>query len=206
MGEPGVVAHHEVAELELLVQLAGSDGRRLVLRLVHGQQHLLAVAAGPVLGGRDDEVDLHLGAGHRLQRLLDQTGESVLQPVLGQLAGDADAEDASFRREQGGVLQPGFVARLRQLEPELVLYGDPDLVRSHFASTPRPLGTRPSRLWTKSVRGLVPAPRPGRRTAAGQRLCRARRRAGENRALWKTLGKTVVSLGALPREVWKGCG
>jgi hypothetical protein len=25
-------------------------------------------------------------------------------------------------------------------------------------------------------------------------------------SLWKTLGKTVVSLGALPPEVWKGCG
>ena len=131
VGEPRVAAHHEGAELELLVELAVRNLDGLFEDLI-GEVEVLGVGHGralAVLG--DDEVDLDLGSGHRLEGLLDQPGEAILEPVLGELARDADPKDAAVRRKQHRVLQPRLVARSGELEPQLVLDGSPDLVLIH---------------------------------------------------------------------------
>src|SRR6266853_5452499 len=125
---------------------------------------VLAIGRGqrrPMAARRDDEVDADLGAGHGLERLLDEAGETILEPVLCQLARDADAECAAVRRHDRRVLEPHVVRALGQLKAELLLDLGPDLILVHV--TPSPIrwpagsaskGAAPTRLRTPGNNGL----------------------------------------------------
>src|SRR5437588_8854071 len=90
----------------------------------------------PVTAWRDHKVDVHLSPCDRLQRLLDETGEAILQPVLGQLAWYSDAERAAVGRHNRSVLEPHVVGTFSELKPELLLDLRPDLVLVHLLISP----------------------------------------------------------------------
>src|SRR6266702_8790519 len=85
---------------------------------------------------RDDEVDADLGAGHSLQRLLDEARETVLEPIFRELARHSDAECAAVRRHDRRVLEPHVVRALGQLKAELLLDLGPDLILVHVTPSP----------------------------------------------------------------------
>ena len=140
-----VVAHDEGRELETRIEVGRQD-RPGVMRL--DAVLVTVVARGlesvwvagehrwPVPDWRDHEVDVHLSACDRLKRLLDQTGEAILQPVLRQLAGHADAERAAISRHHRGVFEPHVIGALGELKPELLLDLRPDLVLVHLLTSP----------------------------------------------------------------------
>src|SRR6266851_7116319 len=99
--------------------------------LVIGREQRRSMAAG-----RDNEVDADLGAGHGLERLLDEAGEPILEPVLRQLARDTDAECAAVRRHDRSVLEPHVVRALGQLKSKLLLDLGPDLILVHVTPSP----------------------------------------------------------------------
>src|ERR1700716_804752 len=76
----------------------------------------------------------------RLQGLLDQSGEAILEPVLGQLARHPDAERAAVSGHHRRVFQPHVVGALGELEPQLLLHLRPDLV---LIQLPPPLPSLP---------------------------------------------------------------
>ena len=98
---------------------------------------------------RDYEVDADLGAGHSLQRFLDEARETIFEPVLRELARDTDAECAAVRRHDRRVLEPHVVRALGQLEPELLLDLGPDLILVHVT---------PSRNWLPAGSSSESAP------------------------------------------------
>src|SRR5713226_276266 len=63
---------------------------------------------------------------------MDQSGEAVLQPILGELAGHADLERVAVSRNHRRVLEPHVVGPLGELEAQLLLDLRPDLVLVHF--------------------------------------------------------------------------
>ena len=140
-----VVAHDEGRELETRIEVGRQD-RTGVMPSDAVLVTVVARGIGSVwVGGehrrpvpcwRDHEVDVHLSAGDRLQRLLDETGEAILQPVLRQLAGYADAERAAISRHHRGVFEPHVIGALGELKPELLLDLRPDLVLVHLLTSP----------------------------------------------------------------------
>src|SRR5213080_140393 len=66
----------------------------------------------PMVARRDDEVDADLGAGHSLQRFLDEARETIFEPVLRELARDTYAECAAVRRHDRRVLSHMSYVRL----------------------------------------------------------------------------------------------
>jgi len=71
---------------------------------------------GPMTGRRDDEVNVDLRARDRLEGFLDQSGEAILQPVLGELAGHSDPERIAVGRYDRRVFEPHVVRPLGELE------------------------------------------------------------------------------------------
>src|SRR5437879_3738881 len=85
---------------------------------------------------RDDEVDTDLGAGHGLQRFLDEARDTSFESVLPELARYPYAECAAVRRHDRRVLEPHVVRALGELEAELLLDLGPDLILVHVTPSP----------------------------------------------------------------------
>src|SRR6202162_148978 len=83
---------------------------------------------GTVTRWRDDKIDIDIRTGDRLEGFLDEAGESVRKPVLGELAWHTDPVGVVVGGKHRGVLQPHVVGPLGQLEPQLLLDLRPDLV------------------------------------------------------------------------------
>src|SRR4051812_23749077 len=105
------------------------------------------VVRRPMARRSDHEVDVDLGTGHGLQSFLDEARETILEPVLRELARHADAKRAALHRNHRSVLQPHVVSPLRELKAELLLDLRPDLVLVHRASSLE----RHHSLWIGSV-------------------------------------------------------
>src|SRR5207248_1687970 len=78
-----------------------------------------------VSGRSNHEINVDLRSGDRLQRLLDEPGEAILQPVLGQLARHADAKGRPVSGDDRRVLEPHVVGPLGELKPKLFEHEPP---------------------------------------------------------------------------------
>src|SRR5438105_7135680 len=134
VGEAGVVADHEVLELEPGIQLRGVVRARLLRRLLGHRPRRLQGSQRRFRGLRHHlEGHLDVTRNDRRERFLDDRRVAVLEPVLGQLGGDADAKGVALPAHQRGVLEPGLVARLAELEAQFFLRRLPYLFRVHSA-------------------------------------------------------------------------
>src|SRR5262249_7993810 len=122
MRELGVVADDKRLESKAGIQLGRRDRRDFQLEpVVVAIAIAVAVAVVPwpvglfairgdkrraMAARRDHKVNADLGAGNGLESLLDEAGKTVLQPVLGELAGYADAKCAAVGLDDRRVLQP----------------------------------------------------------------------------------------------------
>src|SRR6202165_4676249 len=120
-------------ELEFRVQLRGLVEDRLLFfgPRVLGDCDRAPAGARFGVPRNPPEGDADVTGHDRRQRLFDHRRVAVLEPVLGELGRHADLEGVLLAADERGILQPGLVAWLTELEPKFLLRRLPDLFPVH---------------------------------------------------------------------------